>query len=70
MSYSGYNGTLGYNRYLNSSNEKCCCPSDSQGGKGQKGQKGQKGEGQKGQKGQEWDKEKDRTESMQVQGVE
>ena len=62
MSYSGYNGTLGYNRYLNSSNEKCCCPSDSQGGsggKGQKGQKGQKGEvgptGPKGLKGEMFD---------------
>jgi hypothetical protein len=52
MSYSGYNGTLGYNRYLNSSNEKCCCPSDSQGGSGGNGQKGQKGErGEKGEKG-------------------
>ena len=26
MSYSGYSGSLGYNRFRNSSNQKCCCP--------------------------------------------
>ena len=61
MSYSGYNGSLGYNSYKNSRNQKCCCPSkgDGQGTKGTKGDKGPKGvkgeqgiKGQKGEKGQ------------------
>ena len=26
MSYTGYGGSLGYNRYLNSNSGKCCCP--------------------------------------------
>ena len=66
MSYSGYGGSLGYNRYRSSSNQKCCCPpkgdkgprgeKGSKGEQGIKGQKGQKGEiGPKGQKGQMFD---------------
>ena len=50
MSYSGYGGSLGYNRYRSSSNQNCCCPP--KGDKGPRGEKGSKGEqGIKGQKG-------------------
>ena len=28
MSYLGYGGSLGYNHYINSSRQKCCCPSN------------------------------------------
>lgn len=44
MSYTGYGGSLGYNRYLNSSNQKCCCPGgSSSGSKGDKGPQGPQG---------------------------
>ena len=43
MSYSGYSGSLGYNRFRNSSNQKCCCPP--------KGDKGESGTGRKGDPG-------------------
>ena len=42
MSYSGYGGSLGYNRYLNSSNQKCCCPGGGSGG-GETGPQGPQG---------------------------
>lgn len=54
MSYSGYGGSLGYNRYLNSSRQKCCCPSNesSQGDTGPTGPTGPAGsQGPQGIKG-------------------